>query len=177
MACGASIGALPTKKTNTLAPLFFFQGLVSSYFLLFAFSLSSNAPLPSAHSPTAPPANNYDHLQNSAMSIHRHNGIQHRHKERGTLYTHARTVCYTHRRTQTHTHRDNTKTSAAAAAAAALAWWCLWCGLKKQSDGERKQASDLLPLCLDRLLLTPPPFSRFHLSSASDEPGLDERGG
>lgn len=101
MVCSASIGAQPNKKKKNTHPLLCPQGLGSSHFLILVLPLSSNAPSPSAHYRS--PAGNYDHLQNSAMSIHRHTGIQIQHTEgeRNTMHTH--TVCYMSN-THTHTH-------------------------------------------------------------------------
>ena len=118
MVCSASIGAQPNKKkkTKNIHPLLCFPGLGSSHFLILALPLSSNAPSPSAHYRS--PADIYDHLQNSAMSIHRHNGIQIQHTEGERNTIHAHTVCYmsntrTHTRAHTHahtrTHRQNTE--------------------------------------------------------------------
>lgn len=99
MVCSASAGAQPNERKTH--PLLCFPGSGPSHFLILELPLSSNAPSPSAHYRS--PADNYDHLQNSAMSIHRHNGIQIQHTEGKRNTMHAHTVCYTHARTRTRT--------------------------------------------------------------------------
>lgn len=80
---GCSTAVVPAQENRTRALC---VGPGSSHFLIVALPLTSNAPSPSPH--YRAPADDYDHLQNSAMSIHRHNGIQH-HTEGITVHAHA----------------------------------------------------------------------------------------